>query len=228
MLGFASRSLDAELILRLRRTASDRACTVNDILLSCLFLAIRAWNARRGQADGLLRINMPVSIRSRADLLMPAANSLTYAFLKRKSRECDAPQKLLESIHRETEAIKRYRLGLYFIGGLGTFRKAPGLIPWFLKQPKCRATAVLSNMGRIFARIKLPRQEGRIVCGNTVLQSFAGVPPIRHLTRAAILISAYTGTTNVHLRCDPHCFDCETQEQFLAEYIDNIERVAQI
>jgi hypothetical protein len=227
-LGFITHSLDAALIARLREAARKSGCTVNDLLLCGLFMAARSWNLRHGQDHGLLRINMPVTIGQRSDKLMPAANSLTFAFLNRRSRQCDQPEKLLEGIRRETEAIKRHHLGMYFVGGLDMFRNVPGLIPFFLKQAKCRATAVLSNMGRQLARTRLPHRHGRLVCGNAVLQSFAGVPPIRPLTRASILFMTYAGATSLHLRCDPRYFDCEGRKEFLAEYTQNLERAAQL
>lgn len=200
-------------------------CTINDILLCGLFLAARSWNARHGRLDGLLRINMPVAIRERGDSHAPIANSLSFAFLNRHARECDAPKKLLEGIRRETQAIKRLRLGLYFVGGLGTFRGVPGLIPWFLRQPRCRATVVLSNIGRLFARMPLPRKEGKLICGNSVLQSVRGVPPIRPLTRAALIATTYAGRTEIHGQCDPHCFDSAGQVEFLSHYVESLEEI---
>ena len=168
---------------------------------------------------------MPVSIRNRDNMEMPVANSLGFAFLNRNARACDAPERLLDGIHRETEAIKRCRLGLYFLGGLNTFRNVPGLIPWFLCQPRCRATVVLSNIGRLFSRISLPRNAGKVVCGDAVLQSVRGVPPIRPLTRASLIAMTYAGRTEIHLNCDPHHFDSQTQEEFLSAYIATLERL---
>ena len=37
---------------------------------------------------------------------------------------------LFDSIRRETEAIRRFRWGLYFLGGLGVAMRLPGAIPW--------------------------------------------------------------------------------------------------
>lgn len=220
---FSSRTIDPDVMRQLRQTAGQKACSLNDLFLCALFLTLRAWNAEHGQSRGLLRINMPVSLRSREDSDMPAANSLTFTFLSRKTSECEDPERLLEEIRSKTETIKRRRLGLYFLGGLETFRKVPGLIPWFLHQPTCRATAVLSNVGRAFARARLPRSEGRVVCGNSVLQSVRGVPPVRPLTRASLLILTYAGRTAIHVQCDPRWFDRTAQETFLARYFANLD-----
>ncbi|OHB77971.1 MAG: hypothetical protein A2W31_08020 [Planctomycetes bacterium RBG_16_64_10] len=224
-LAFTSQSLDPELGVRLRQAATQARCTVNDILLCGLFLAVRAWNEQRGQPDGLFRINLPVRIRDRGDARLPSTNSLTFTFLTREARACDTWQGLLQGICRETAAIKRYQLGLYFVGGLAVLGRVPGLLPWFLRRPTCRATAVLSNVGRVFPRTRLPRRAGQIVCGGAVLRSVAGVPPLRPLTRAAIVVLTYAGRTSIHLRCDPHCFDRAAQDEFLTAYIEQLTRM---
>jgi hypothetical protein len=224
---FISRVLDAEFLQQLRVLSRNTGCSINDILLCGLFLAVRDWNAAYRKPHGPLRINMPVLMLERKTMAMPAANRLSFAFLTRNTRDCDAPRKLLESIRRETEAIKRCRLGLYFVGGLKTFRGVPGLIPWFLHQPRCRATVVLSYGGRLFAHAPLQRQEGKIVCGQSVLQSVAGVPPIRPLTRAAIFAMSYAGRTSLNLQCDPRFFDAQAQEEFMAEYVGHIMSLSQ-
>jgi hypothetical protein len=224
-LRFSSRSLDHGFSSRMRLAAKRSGCAINDILLCGLFLAVRNWNARQGRLDGLLRINMPVTVRDRGNANAPVANSLSFAFLNRHARECDVPAKLLQGICRETQSIKRLRLGLYFVGGLGTFRGVPGLIPWFLRQPRCRATVVLSNIGRLFARMPLPRKEGRLICGKSMLESVEGVPPIRPLTRASLIATNYAGRMAIHGQCDPHCFDREGQEEFLSQYMESLEEV---
>jgi hypothetical protein len=228
LLGFATHAWDASATRRLRVVASSQGSTLNDLLLRDLFLVLRRWNAQHdGAGDPWLRINVPATLRTREDALAPAANALGFTFLTRRASECERDAELLESIQRETEAIRQFHLGLYFTGGLAMARRLPGVIPWMLRRKRSFATMVLSNLGRVLRHSGLPRRDGRLICGDAVLQRITGVPPIRPLTRAAIAVLNYGDETTVNLRCDPHLFSAAATGRFLAEYVAQLERTAQ-
>lgn len=157
---------------------------------------------------------------------MPAADVLGFTFLTRRTRECDDSSRLLQSIRAETEAIKKRRLGLYFIGGLAFASRIKGLVGRLLARRHPFATVVLSNVGRPFCRTPLPRRQGRLVCGNTVLEGIAGVPPIRPFTRAAIAVNIYGGAITLSLRCDPTCFSEEATRRLLDAYVVQLQETS--
>ena len=224
---FVTRTLDIDVVRRLRRIASDRGVTVNDLLLRDAFGAVSRWNERCGrERDGWLRINMPVSFRSRADRTLPAANRLSFAFLTRRASDCRNDERLLDSIARETRNIKRNHGHLTFLGGLDFARGVPGMLPWFLNRKRCFATMVVSNVGRVFARTRLPRCEGKLTCGNVQLDNFNGVPPIRPFTRASMVILDYARHTNVSLQCDPRHFSAAQATELLDDYIYRLKKTA--
>ena len=226
--GFVTEIWDASKIRRLRGVASSLGGTLNDLLLRDLFQVLGHWNSRYdGPGNPWLRINVPTTLRTRDDALAPAANALGFAFLTRRTRECEQGDELFDSIRRETEAIRRFRLGLYFVGGLAMACRVPGVIPRMLERKRSFATIVMSNLGKIFHRTALPRRDGRLMCGDAVLLRVAGVPPIRPLTRAAIAVGSYGGETTFTLRCDPRHFSVEQAEGFLAEYIARLDHTAE-
>lgn len=225
-LGYACRKLEPGLVGKLRAAAGGMGCTLNHILLRDTFLAVRDWNVRCGDRwDGWLRINVPTSLRDREDKATPATNRLGFAFLTRNGRQCYDPDRLLLGIRREMEEIHRYRLGLYFLGGLEIGRNL-GMIRRMLDAPRSFATIVLSYVGQVFTRSPLARPDGRLACGDAVLEAVAGVPPIRPLTRAAIAVTRYGGGTFLNLRCDPHCFSQEQTADLLDVYVTQLERTA--
>jgi hypothetical protein len=227
LLDFQTVDLNAGLTGALRRTAIAAGVTLHDILLRDLFLSVHQWNLRQGNHDSRpIRINIPTAIRDREDRLLPAANRLTFAFVSRHARQLAEPQRLLESIGSQMQAIRQYRLGLYFVGGLGTFRQVPGLIPWFLHRRRSFATAVLSFMGRILERTRLPRVGRRLVAGNVVLDRITGVPPIRPLTRAAIAVNLYGDQTSICVRCDPQHFSRDDTLAFAQAYLRRLALTA--
>ncbi len=219
LLDFQTVDLSRELTDALRQVAVAGGGSLHDLLLRDLFESIHGWNHRQGSDDRRsIRINVPLTIRDRDDRLLPAANRLTFAFLSRRRRQLADSERLLEGIGDEMRAITRDRLGLYFVGGLGTFCRVPGLIPLFLHRRHSFATAVLSFGGRILARCPLPRAGRRIVAGNVVLDRITGVPPIRPLTRAAIGIGIYDDQMTINVRCDPQHFSRDDARAFAQMY----------
>jgi len=223
-LSFETHALDPALVRRLRAKAGSQEMTMNDLLLRDMFLAIQEWNQRHGQrGNPWLRINMPASMRERDDQALPAANLLGFSFLTHRACECTDAGRLLARIHEETEAVKNWRLGWYFLGGLAAASGIPGVVPWFLRRNRSFATVVLSNLGRVLNRAPLPREGRKLVCGDVVRQRIAGVPPVRHLTRAARGVSTYADETTLSLRCDPRLFTVEQTRQHLAGYVARLE-----
>lgn len=223
-LSFATHALDPALVRRLRAKAGSLNMTMNDLLLRDMFLALAEWNQRQGQrGNPWLRINMPASMRERDDQALPAANLLGFSFLTHRASECADAERLLARIHEETEAIKNWRLGWYFLGGLAAASGLPGVVPWFLRRNRSFATVVLSNLGRVLNRAPLPREGRKLVCGDVVLQRVTGVPPVRHLTRASMAVVTYAEETTFNLRCDPRLFSVEQTRQLLAGYVARLE-----
>lgn len=227
-LGFETRILDPALARRLRALAGSLGMTINDLMLRDMFQTVAAWNRRHGQrGNPWIRINMPASVREREDQVTPAANLLSFTFLTRRFRQCENGAALLATIQRETEAIKNWRLGWYFLGGLAMACGIRGMVPWFLQRNRSFATVVLSNVGRVLHRAPLPREGRQLVSGDVVLKRVTGVPPVRHLTRASVAVVTYAEETAVCLRCDPRLLTVEQSRAFLADYLARLEASAE-
>jgi len=218
LLMFESAVLEPEETAGLKQVAHNLGATVNDLLLRDYLLVLRRWNERNGgEGCGRLRINVPVNVRLKADAEMPVANRIGYAFVSEPSGERD-PQRLLTIVREETRRIKDWKLGLYFLGGLGFARGMPGLLPWAMRRQRSFATAVLSNVGRFSPQRGLAEGQ-RWTCGDLVLESVTGVPPTRDLTRAACIVIEYGGRTMCSLRCDPHYFRREDTRALVEEFV---------
>lgn len=201
----------------LRKIAVAEDVTVNDLLLRDFLLAMRGWNRRHASSPGRLRINVPVNVRRRDEARMPAANRLGFGFVTAEPDD-DDPRRLLNVVRGETQRIKQWKLGLYFLGGLEFASHVPGALSWALRRNRSFATAVLSNVGRFPADGSLERREDRWKCGDLTLERIAGVPPIRKLTRAAVVVIEYGGETALCLRCDPRYFDAWETRTLLHDF----------
>jgi hypothetical protein len=222
-LGFRWHRFSRETTRALRNTAALHKVMLNDLLLAHLFIAIRNWNRQHQANDNdRLRINMPTNMRTKEDRFLPASSTLSFTFLTRAGSDCDRPDELLASVHEETSAIKHWQLGFVFVGGLEFAAGLPGLTSWVLGRPRCFATAVFSNMGRVLNGLPLPRENHRLVCGDVVLEELLGVPPIRPLTRAALVALTYAGQLTLCARCDPRFFSGASTQRFLDHVVSQI------
>jgi hypothetical protein len=222
---FATHTLDVGQLNRLKAVAQAQGVTANDLLLRDLFRVLQQWHVRHGHTSNpVFRINMPTNERDQYDRILPAANRVSFAFLTRRGRECADGTQLLSGIHRETEAIKRCRRGLYFLGGLRLAAGVRGLIPWFLKRPRSFATICLTNVGKVLRRTPLPRQGRRLVCGDAILERITTAPCIRPFTRAAIAVLAYANELTINLNCDRRYFTPQQRQEFLGTYVAALER----
>ncbi|MCA9242216.1 MAG: hypothetical protein KDA37_18520 [Planctomycetales bacterium] len=226
--GIQSHTFDKDQHHQLRNAAGRYGITVNDLLLADMFHAMRRWNEQnRSWFSGRrLRIMMPTDMRGRDDYEMPAANMMSYTFITRNASECDNPESLRLGIRNETALIKHERSGLKFTNTITAASSVRGLLPRLASSNRCLATVVHSNVGDPSRRFtaKLPRQDGRVVCGNLVLEEVTGVPPMRPKTRATFSIFSYRRELTISARCDPHLFSQEHTRELLAIYVQQLSK----
>lgn len=204
-----------------REVAKAHGVMANDLFLRDMFLTLVRWRELRGQpfrSRRWLRLTMPINLRTREQGNMSAANVISYAFITRNVEATKDPAALLASIHAETEAIKYWRLGGMFLSGVAAIQKVRLLRP-LLRLPTCFSSIVLSNLGdvRHAAGSRLPISNGRIVAGNLIMESFAGAPPPRFKTHAAMVVSRYNGRFSLGLQTDD-TLDTSSAERLLQVY----------
>lgn len=221
-------TLSREETVQLRQTARQHQATVNDQLLSTLFETLNAWNRRNRSGDSpWLVITMPTNLRQAADNYLPATNVIGYGFITRPSEAMKDPQALLSGIAAETKAIRSQGLANYFLTGLRWARRIPGGLSFATRRSVCHATAVFSNLGDPQRRMnpRLPRQQGRIVIGDLVLQRVLAVPPLRPQTRAVFLASQSGNELTLCLSYDRHTLDSAAGRWLLSDWTERIRHV---
>jgi hypothetical protein len=160
---------------------------------------------------------------------MPAANAMSYAFLTRSTSDCAecGSQDLLEGISRETRLIKQWSMGLMFLDGLRFSTRIPGLVHLMSRRRRCMASLVLSNLGQLARNFPYqPGEDGPIRAGNVTLERVTGAPPVRRLTRVAMLATRNEGRLTLGVRCDPWQFSPGDAKTFLAQYVERLEKTA--
>ena len=220
--GFLSQPLSEEVTSGLRCAAGNAGATLNDLLLRDLLIAMRDWSRAAGDDPGQrrLRILVPQNLRQREDRGMPAANVMGFAFITRRANMCDHGDQLLTSIRDETELLRRYRLSLFFLGGIAA-AQSTGMFPWMMRRTFCFSTSVLTNLGDPTRRFvaRLPRSGAGLVVGNLVFEQITGGPPVRPLTKAAFSIFNSARNLSISLKCDPHCYSSLDTQRLLGQYV---------
>jgi len=179
--------------------------TSNDLLIRDVFVALAQWRVRHGAGDdgAWLRMMVPMNLRSRADRLLPAANGVGSVFLDRRGRDFADPGQLLAGIARELQFIKDRELGLIFIYTLNLLGLIPGGLRINARRDQCTVSSIFSNIGMPLRRCPLPRENGRLVAGDVVLEQIDGTVPIRPYNCVSFLVNDYAHRLSVMLHYDP-------------------------
>ena len=210
--------------------ASHLGVTVNDLLLRDLFLTASQWIRCKepSASNQWIRIAMPTALFGPSGASMPAANCLGFSFLTRRClSKSENSNEFLENIAKETSLIRKWQLGSVFVDVLRRASKIPGLLFAGTRLSTRFSTLVLSNLGNPIRRFRsrFPTQDdGKLVCGDLIVDRIVGVPPIRPGTRGALALFTYRNNLDITFHGDPHWFSRKDGEEFLFRYLEQIEK----
>ncbi|HUG66846.1 MAG TPA: hypothetical protein VMM76_03775 [Pirellulaceae bacterium] len=207
-------------------TAKSLGSTVNDLLARDMFLALGRWRKANGIGTDKdwLRFAVPMNLRREADARLPMCNSVSYVFLDRQPREFDDETKLLESIRAEMGRIKRCELQYTSVLSLAASRMLPGGLAAATPPNKCMSTCVFTNPGIVLRKTPLPRDDGRLVAGDVILDGVDYIPPLRPNTGAAICPYTYAGRLNILMHHDPRIVSNEQAASLLGMYVEQLRK----
>lgn len=166
---------------------------------------------------------MPIDLRDRSDLQLPATNRLSFSFLGRTHRQCEDWLALLASVKAETQHIKDSRVHMDFLKGLEALADHPRLLKQMILRSGNMATSVLTYTGDIARGMKqlFPEEDGKRRVGDTFLENILVAPPARHNTNITLGMCINWGQICVSAnwnRCEISRSDCK---QFLKLFADH-------
>lgn len=224
--GICKQVFDRQSHDQLRDKAAAHGAMLNDLLVAEFLRTIDGWNSDHGDRAGgkRIRVVMPSDLRDQADFEMPAANMTAYTFITRRRRECRDFAQLVASVRDETAQIKFRAIGKSFVDAVMFLEYVPKVWALFRSNRICMATATLSNIGDPTKRFltKLPRSDGRLVCGNLTLEEISGVPPLRAGNNVTLAIFTYRRQLIICLRCDPYRFSLSDSQKLLERYVGQL------
>ena len=199
------RDLTATETQNVLHKAKQLGISINDLFLCTSFFAMQRWQQQNvtNEQKGHLRIAVPINLRTSADDRMSAANIVSMVFIDRKPEKIEETQAFYREVCREMQHIKRCNLGWAFIHGLGVYRRIFGSFRKMIQQDRCWTTATVSNLGRVFMDVPLPRREGRVLINESLeLIGAETCPPVRSWTALGIAVLTYAGCMTINLHYD--------------------------
>ena len=207
----------------LRRAATSAGVSVNELAAAALFQAVReALPAAFSHARDVVRLSIPINMRGPAERRLPAANVVSMVFLDRRPAEIDAAG-LAASLHAEMQLIKRLGLGMTFLFTLAAARLLPGGIARLVGDRSTAATALFTNLGRIFSRAA-DRRTGLVRVGPHALVAVEPLAPLRRGTALAMAAVEYGGHLRFTLRTDPAALDAAATQALAAAFARHLRR----
>ncbi len=213
----------------LRMVAQDEGATVNELLIRDLLLGLRDWRQQQGIRDdeAWMRLMIPLNMRTAADRRLPAADVVSSVFVDRCGSDCRDPARLLRGIHEQMEVIKQHDLGHTFLLSLRVCKLLPGGLRPHVQRDRCKVTCVLTNLGRLLRRGPWPRDDGRLVAGEAVLDRIDILAPFRPQTHAAVAVATYAGRLSVTLHYDSRAISANQGGQFMETFLGAIGRTTE-
>lgn len=224
--GMVKQTFSAGELANLRKAATSRGGTLNDLFLAKLFQAIQVWN---GSTSGnrKVRILVPADMRDGQDFEIPACNMTACTFITRTADEIANDERLMELVIKDTLELKSNRPQHDFVNSITTAMEG-SMLPWILWASRSLATCVFSNAGDPSRRFtgRLPKQRGKVSCDEFTLEGITGVPPLRKLTRGTLSSSAYGRQLTFSLRCDPYLFAEDDTRALLQLFCEQLQPLA--
>ena len=212
--------------IRLRQAAQRLKVSANDLMARDVFLAVMRWRRELSYGDDRewIRMMVPMNMRSAEDRKLPAANVVSSVFLDRRCADTADSAKLLASIHDEMELIKRNQLGLTFLFSLQIAQWLPGGIRRSTRDDKCQVSCVFTNLGKVFSRTKLPKLAGRLVVGDTSVETFRVLAPIRRYNSTSFCAHQYAGEMGIDLHYDSGLLNAEQARRLIDLFVEQSQR----
>jgi hypothetical protein len=207
--------------------AKRRNVTVNDILVTALFLAIDDWNLRLAGAgeSAPVRIAVPINLRADSDQISPAINALSFVLLDRLPA-AKTTESLLQSIHAEMRDVKRLGTAWTLIQSLRLAGTIPGGIMRLLPRDRCLATSVMSNYGIMLGTSPLSNSDAQFIAGGVALERIEPFVTIRPNLRAGISAITYARRLTLTITQDPRWFSVDDAQRFLALTAEYARQIA--
>jgi NRPS condensation-like uncharacterized protein len=212
----------------LRNAARGQGVTLNDLLLRDMFLAAQDWLDRHDtqRNTGLVRIAVPINLRTRLHTEMPAANCVCMINIERRVHRWKDRRKMLDRLRWEMGMVKRLRVGVVMLRLVQLLRFVTGSLRLMLPDHRSVASCCVSNLGQPMCDSHLADHDGRIRTGNVELVEVELLPPVRPFTSASFGVASFGGRLTLSLHADRRLLGEEGGRELLELYANRLDETA--
>lgn len=238
-----SATLDQATTEKLGVYAQSTGATTNLVLARELFHVlsghIESYAAKDATSRGsnLLRILVPYSLRNETHQSMPAANCVSMAYLEtaQDSLIQDGAENslLLADLVKQFAFIQKWQLQYSWIEAIRTHGRLWPLIRLFKRRRKKKsgrrgrqvATAVLSNLGRVFSAGCLLNGKGKIKIDSLEIETAHLILPCTVKLSTNFAVNFYGNRLTLDVSYLPSMIARETAQELLDSWQSRIEEV---
>ncbi len=219
-----SAAVGPEMLRELRAKAKAAGVSLNDWLTGCLFEALAGFRQETvpGRERDWLRIIVPISLRSKADAALPAANRTTLVQLDRRARDFDPRARLMQGVARELGVIRGWQLDRLFLLAIRCIGISGGWLRHSARWQKQRATALLTNLGKPLLGTRLENDDGRLVVGSLRLDTLDLLAPIKHGMPVAFAAHQYRSALRITMQVDANAISRERAGRLLELLVERL------
>jgi hypothetical protein len=148
---------------------------------------------------------------------------VSSVFLDRRGDDFRDPDSLLHSIGEEMRLIKDNNLGMTFLFSLKLLNLIPGRLKRAATDDRCTTSCIFSNLDRHFLRLPFPKNDGKLLIGNLVLQRAWTIAPLRPYSLASLMSLVYDGRLLLTLHYDGRFIDAEGAQGLMENWLQQLK-----
>lgn len=220
-----SRRFSAEERRQIGVAAKKQGAMTNDFFLRDFHAALGLWRKEQGLGgpEDWVRLVVPVSLRRPADRFLPAVNVLSAISLNRSPKTLGDRQRLLKVTLADMAWVKNRNLGYTFLMLLRMCRLMPGGIRRYARRTEPHGTAILSNLGQLFAGNALQNRARQQEVPGAVMEDFKAVTPFQKGACAALDAYVYAGRLMFDLNYDPRMLSEAQADRLMELFIGQLK-----
>ncbi len=200
--------------------------SLNDWMVGSLFEAVEQWRQEHGCSDNRpwIRMIIPISLREKSDVSMPAANRSTLVQLDRCAADFSPRVRLMQGVCYELGLIRAWQLDRMLLVAVRIIGTSRAWLRASTDWRQHRATTLLTNLAKPFLKSGLARDpDGRLRFGGLSLESADLVAPLKHGMAASFAVHQYRQRMRISMQYDPHILDRERADSLLRMFAERAQ-----
>jgi NRPS condensation-like uncharacterized protein len=222
--GLVNAQLSDEQIKQLQRQARQYGLNLNDWLVSHLLIAVKNWRQTDARPTDIekevLRIGIPINMRSRATVNTPSCNIASTLFLGYCNGQITNDGDFHENVRQQIHFRKTKKTALDLMLIFSLIDIIPGLLAKLTQNNQHHTTIFLTNVGKMLRGLR--RENTNIATGNCIIEECQAIPPLWSNVQSVIAVSQFGNKLSFCLRYDTASMTAKQANDLLQCYLETL------